>query len=58
MDVSLCTDTAIAATLKDMRKTVSRVIGFVEREALGNTLEEMAEAYQEGWDSGSDEGDE
>lgn len=36
---------------------VSRAIGVEEREALSNSLGEIAEAYEEGWDSGSDEDD-
>ena len=36
---------------------MSRAIGVEEREALSNSLGEIAEAYEEGWDSGSDEDD-
>jgi len=28
-----------------------------EREALSNSLGEIAEGYEDGWDSGSDEGE-
>ena len=38
-----------------MQHIVSQAIGVDEREALGNSLGEIAEAYEEGWDSGSDE---
>lgn len=34
---------------------VSRMVDVVEREALLNGLGEMAEAYEEGWDSGGDD---
>ena len=34
---------------------VSRMVDVVEREALSNGLGEMAEAYEEGWDSGADD---
>jgi len=57
VNVSLSTDTSISTRLKNMRGIVTRAVGFVEREALGNVLGEMAEAYEEGWDSGSDEDD-
>lgn len=57
VNVSLSTDTSISMVLKDLREIVNRGVGFVEREALSNTLGEMAEAYEEGWDSGSDEDD-
>lgn len=36
---------------------MSRVIGVDEREALLNDLGEFAEAYEEGWKSGSDDDD-
>ncbi|KAG0646720.1 dml-1 [Hyphodiscus hymeniophilus] len=37
--------------------TLQKVIDVDEREALSNSLGEIAEAYEEGWDSGSDEDD-
>lgn len=36
---------------------MNRSIGVAERETLSNSLGELAEAYEEGWDSGSDEDD-
>jgi hypothetical protein len=54
---SLSTDTTVALRIKSLQNVVSRAIGIDEREALSNSLGEIAEAYEEGWDSGSDEGD-
>ncbi|OBT63547.1 hypothetical protein VE03_07030 [Pseudogymnoascus sp. 23342-1-I1] len=52
---SLSTDTRVAARIKSLQTTVGRAIGVEEREALANSLGEMAEGYEEGWSSGSDE---
>ena len=38
-----------------MRKVVSRVVSMEEREALSNGLGEIGEAYEEGWEAGSDD---
>lgn len=54
---SLSTDTSVALRIKSLQSIVSRAIGIEEREALSNTLGEIAEAYEEGWDSGSDSDD-
>lgn len=43
--------------VKNLQAIVGRAIGMDEREALSNSLGEIAEAYEEGWDSGSDEDD-
>ncbi|KAL9117326.1 MAG: hypothetical protein Q9187_006140, partial [Circinaria calcarea] len=51
---SLSSTTQVAVRVKALQKTVMRMVGFEEREALGNELGEIAEAYEEGWDSGSD----
>jgi hypothetical protein len=47
----------VAYRIKSLRNVASRSIGLEEREALSNSLGEIAEAYEEGWDSGSDEDD-
>lgn len=57
VSTSLSTDTAIALRLKGLGSLVSRAAELGEREALSNSLHEIAEAYEEGWDSGSDEDD-
>jgi hypothetical protein len=55
ISTSLSTDTTVALRVKKLQSIVSRTVGITEREALGNSLGEIAEAYEEGWDSGSDE---
>lgn len=57
MNTSLSTDTTVALRLKSLGSIVSRSFDIAEREALSNSLGELAEAYEEGWDSGSDEDD-
>lgn len=54
---SLTTDSAVASRMKSLSSIISRAIGVEEREALTNSLGEIAEEYEEGWDSGSDEDD-
>ncbi len=54
---SLSTDSTVALRIKNVERFVTRAIGINERENLSNTLLAMAEAYEEGWDSGSDEDD-
>lgn len=54
---SLTVDTAVALHLKSLQRIANRIIAVDEREALSNSLAELAEAYEEGWDSGSDEGE-
>jgi hypothetical protein len=57
VNTSLSTDTTVALRIKNLQHIVSRSIGVDEREALSNSLGEIAEAYEEGWDSGTDEDD-
>ena len=54
---ALSTDTGISTRIKALRAMVQRGVKVDEREALSNGLAEIAEAYVEGWDSGSDEDD-
>lgn len=54
---SLSTDTTVALRIKNLQQIVNRAIGVDEREALSNSLGEIAEAYEEGWDSGTDDDD-
>jgi hypothetical protein len=51
----LSTTTKVANRVKSFKLVVSRSVGLDEREALSNGLGEIAEAYEEGWSSGSDE---
>lgn len=53
----LSTDAGISTRIKGLRALVQRAVKVDEREALSNGLAEIAEAYVEGWDSGSDEDD-
>ena len=55
MRTLLSTDTTVALRIKTLRNVVAGSIDLDEREALSNSLAEIAEAYDEGWDSGSDE---
>lgn len=57
MHTSLSTDTSVAVRIKSLRNIISGSIGLDEREALRNSLGKIAEAYEEGWDSGSDADD-
>lgn len=57
VNTSLSTDTTVALRIKYLQQIVTRAIGIEEREALSNSLGELAEAYEEGWDSGTDEDD-
>ncbi|KAL8839002.1 MAG: hypothetical protein Q9170_001933 [Blastenia crenularia] len=52
---SLSTTTQISKRAKGLQNMVSRMTHVTDREALSNGLGEIAEAYEEGWDSGSDE---
>lgn len=54
---SLSTDTTVAMRIKTLQEIVSRAVSIDERETLSNSLGEIAEAYEEGYDSGSDEDD-
>jgi hypothetical protein len=55
VSTSLSTDTQVALRIINLQQVVSRAISIDEREALSNSLGEIAEAYEEGWNSGSDE---
>ncbi|KAK0113160.1 mtDNA inheritance, partitioning of the mitochondrial organelle [Cadophora gregata] len=57
VSTSLSTDTTVAMRMKNLQNIVSRAVGVDEREALGNSLGDLAEAYQEGWDSGTEDDD-
>lgn len=57
VSTSLTTNTTVALRIKDLQRIVNRVVEVDEREALSNSLGEIAEAYEEGYDSGSDDDD-
>jgi hypothetical protein len=50
----LTTTTAVAQQVRALEQMVRRLIGIDERESLCNSLQGIAEEYDEGWDSGSD----
>ena len=52
---SLSTTTDISKRVKALQKLATRMVGLDERETLSNGLGEISEAYEEGWNSGSDE---
>ncbi|KAI4255621.1 MAG: hypothetical protein L6R42_006637 [Xanthoria sp. 1 TBL-2021] len=52
---SLSTTSHMSKRTKGLQNMVSRMVDVVEREALSNGLGEIAEAYEEGWDSGSND---
>lgn len=58
---ALATDRAVADRIQSLRTTVTVgapwAIGLEDREALGNDLAGMADAYHDGWSSGSDDDD-
>ncbi|PVH86802.1 tubulin nucleotide-binding domain-like protein [Cadophora sp. DSE1049] len=57
VSTSLSTDTTVALRIKNLQYIVGRAVGVDEREVLSNSLGELAEAYEEGWDSGTDDDD-
>lgn len=57
ISTSLSTDTSVALRIKSLQQIVNRAIGMDEREALSNSLGEIAESYEEGWDSDTDDDD-
>ncbi|KAI4090058.1 MAG: hypothetical protein LQ344_004988 [Seirophora lacunosa] len=52
---SLSTTTQMCKRTEGLRNLVLRMSKVADRESLSNALGEIAEAYKEGWDSGSDE---
>ncbi|KAI9808226.1 MAG: hypothetical protein M1825_004683 [Sarcosagium campestre] len=57
VETGLRANTSIANYVQSIRSVVGRSTNVDEREALSNGLGELAEAYNFGWDSGSDEDD-
>ncbi|KAA6412059.1 MAG: hypothetical protein FRX48_04209 [Lasallia pustulata] len=54
---SLSTTSKVAERVKSLQRVVGRMVGLDERETLSNGLGEIGEAYEDGWGSGSDSGD-
>lgn len=57
MGTSLSTDTAMRVTLRELRAQTAWSLPMEERETLTNGLDEIADAYQDDWSSGSDDDD-
>ncbi|QSZ30556.1 hypothetical protein DSL72_000112 [Monilinia vaccinii-corymbosi] len=57
ISTSLSTDTTVALRIKSLQQIVNRAIGIDEREALSNSLGEIAESYEEGWESDTEDDD-
>lgn len=53
----LTTSTMVAEQIRNMEQIVKRLVGTEDREALCNGLQVLAEEYDEGWDSGTDNDD-
>ncbi len=53
----LSTDSKISDDLKGLSALVATSIGIEDREDICNSLAQLAEEYQDGWSSGSDEGE-
>ena len=54
---SLATSSRIATRLKYLEQAIGKVPGLLDGEDLRNGLDELRSAYEEGWNSGSDEDD-
>jgi hypothetical protein len=54
---ALSTTTEVADRIKAIRRVLGRSIGIEEREDLTNGLGEICDAYEEGYNSGSDTDD-
>ncbi|KAJ3511435.1 hypothetical protein NM208_g15433 [Fusarium decemcellulare] len=57
VQTTLSTNSSMVRRIRHLRSEATRLVGVNEREDLSNGLAELADAYQEGWLSGSDEDD-
>jgi hypothetical protein len=55
MQTTLSTDSSLVQRIRNLRSDSAQLVPVNEREDLGNGLAELADAYQEGWFSGSDD---
>ena len=53
----LSTSTGVSRYIKNLRNSAVKLASQEERENLSNGLGEIGEAYEEGWQSGSEESD-
>jgi len=54
MHTSLCTTSRVSSRVKALQKLAIQMAKYDERESLSSGLGEISEAYEEGWQSGSD----
>ena len=52
---ALSSTSQVSDRIKGLQRIVGRVVAIEEREVLSNGLGEIGEAYEEGWQSDSDE---
>lgn len=52
---SLSTSTRTSVRIKSLQRLVQQSMDSNQREVLSNRLGEIIEAYEEGWDGGSDD---
>ncbi|RSL59135.1 DML1-like protein [Fusarium duplospermum] len=57
VQTTLSTNGSMVQRIRTLRSESARLVALNEREDLSNGLAELADAYQEGWFSGSDEDD-
>lgn len=57
METFLSTETGMGAQIKLLKTQASWSVPLDERENLANGLAEIADAYADDWESGSDEDD-
>lgn len=55
MHTSVSTTSGISKRVKALQKLASQMADYDEREDLSNGLGEISEAYEEGWQSGSED---
>ncbi|RDA88484.1 hypothetical protein CP532_6604 [Ophiocordyceps camponoti-leonardi (nom. inval.)] len=53
----LSTDSSISTRLRSLRSQIRPSVSAVDREEMGNALSDIVDAYQQGYSSDSDEGD-
>lgn len=57
ISTTLATDNSMVQRIKNLRQDATRLAALDEREDLSNDLAELADAYHDGWSSGSDDDD-
>lgn len=55
MHTSISTTSGVSKRVKALQKLASEMVDRDERESLSNGLGEISEAYEDGWQDGSDE---